>query len=323
MFGEIIDIMQIPAGKKLHKLKNNIEYMNWYQLLIKYANSRYKFENLPKTVNERVLKEALTYYGSVCFFEKDGNLICLPARATQDYNVYGDPCYAWVYGRNGYNEQIKLYIDGEDKSSFVTKGISGTKVKGGKGVYVRENYRTYPFINYVMQYASKLTDTSRTIDTERFHLKRPYIITAEEAVVNTVKKYMESIGENDEYIISSGIFNANSVNSIPITLPTGCLKETEELQDWYMNQFLTLCGINSNEQINKKERLLVDEVNANNESIDNNIDPMIEYIQEQLDTVNEIYGENITVRKSKKEEIEDDICGTCEPDNTSDNIQQP
>ena len=81
MFGEIIDIMQIPAGKKLNKLKNNIEYMNWYQLLIKYANSRYKFENLPKTVNERVLKEALTYYGSVCFFEKDGNLICLPARA--------------------------------------------------------------------------------------------------------------------------------------------------------------------------------------------------------------------------------------------------
>ena len=28
MFGEIIDIMQIPAGKKLHKLKNNIEFMN-------------------------------------------------------------------------------------------------------------------------------------------------------------------------------------------------------------------------------------------------------------------------------------------------------
>lgn len=304
MFGQLIDIMQTTPGKKFAKMKNNIEFMNWYNLLERYAQYRYELEGLPETVNERVLKQALIWYGSCAFFDKDDNLICLPARATQDFNVYGDPCFAWVYGRNGYNEKISLHISGQDESAFVTKGIN-TPPHKGKGVFVRENYKMYPFANYIYSYAWKLTDTARTIDTERFHLKRPYIITAKEEVVPTVKKFMEKTADNEEYIVSTGIFDAADVNALPITLPTGALKETEELQDWYINQFLTLCGLNNNQDSNKKERLIVDEVNANNESIDTNIQPMIEYLQEQIDFVNKIYGTNITV-KAMKEEFEDE-----------------
>ena len=305
MFGYLIDVMQTATGKKISKMKNNVEFLNWFNLLQKYAQYRYEFEGLPDTVNERVLKQALLWYGSCAFFDKDDALFCLPARATQDFNVYGDPCYAWVYGRNGYNEQISLYIKGQDETRFITKGISGQYNTKGKGVFVRENYNFYPFINYTFAYAMKLSDTARTLDVERFHLKRPYIITAKEEVVPTVKKFMEKTGENEEYIVSTGIFNADDVNALPISLPTGALKDTEELQDWYMNQYLTLCGLNNNQDTNKKERLIVDEVNANNESIDTNIEPMIQYIQEQLDEVNKIYSTSITV-KAMKEEFEDD-----------------
>ena len=305
MFGYLIDIMQTATGKKISKMKNNIEYMNWFNLLQKYALSRYEFEGLPDTVNERVLKQALLWFGSCSFFDKDDALFCLPSRATQDFNLYGDPMFSWVYGRNGYNEQISLYIKGQDDTKFITKGVSGQTHTKGKGVFVRENYNIYPFVNYVYSYAFKLSDTARTIDTERFHLKRPYIITAKEEVVPTVKKFMEKTGDNEEYIVSTGIFDANDVNALPISLPTGALKDTEELQDWYLNQFLTLCGLNNNQDANKKERLIVDEVNANNESIDTNIEPMIEYIQEQLDEVNKIYSTDITV-KAMKEEFEDD-----------------
>lgn len=305
MLGYLIDIMNAPSGKKIAKMKNNVEFMNWFHLLERYAQYRYEFEGLPDTVNERVLKQALLWYGSCAFFDKDDALFCLPARATQDFNVYGDPCYAWVYGRNGYNEQIGLYIKGQDETKFITKGVSGQTHTKGKGVFVRENYNFYPFINYVNAYAYKLTDTARTLDTERFHLKRPYMITAKEEVVPTVKKYFDKVNENEEYVISTGIFDANDVNALPISLPSGALKDTEELQDWYVNQFLTICGLNNNQDSNKKERLLVDEVNANNESIDMNIKPMIEYLQEQLDDVNKVYGTNITV-KDMKEEFQDE-----------------
>ena len=310
MLGYSIDIMNAPSGKKFAKMKNNIEYMNWFHLLERYAQYRYEFEGLPDTVNEEVIKESLIWYGSCAFFDKNDALFCLPARATQDFNVYGEPCYAWVYGRNGYNEQIGLYIKGQDESKFVTKGVSGQTHTKGKGVFVRENFNLYPFINYVNAYAYKLTDTARTIDTERFHLKRPYLVTAKEEVVPTVKKYFDKVNENEEYVISTGIFDANDVNALPISLPSGALKDTEELQDWYLNQFLTLCGLNNNQDANKKERLIVDEVNANNESIDTNIKPMIEYIQEQLDDVNKVYGTNISVKAMKEEFQDEDICRT-------------
>lgn len=310
MLGYLIDIMNAPSGKKIAKMKNNVEFMNWFNLLERYAQYRYEFEGLPDTVNERVLKQALLWYGSCAFFDKDDALFCLPARATQDFNVYGDPCYAWVYGRNGYNEQIGLYIKGQDETKFITKGVSGQTHTKGKGVFVRENYNFYPFINYVNAYAYKLTDTARTLDTERFHLKRPYMITAKEEVVPTVKKYFDKVNENEEYVISTGIFDANDVNALPISLPPGSLKDTEELQDWYVNQFLTICGLNNNQDSNKKERLLVDEVNANNESIDMNIKPMIEYLQEQLDDVNKVYGTNITVKDMKEEFQDENICRT-------------
>ena len=310
MLGYLIDIMNAPSGKKIAKMKNNIEFMNWFHLLERYAQYRYEFEGLPDTVNERVLKQALLWYGSCAFFDKDDALFCLPARATQDFNVYGDPCYAWVYGRNGYNEQIGLYIKGQDETKFITKGVSGQTHTKGKGVFVRENYNFYPFINYVNAYACKLTDTARTLDTERFHLKRPYLVTAKEEVVPTVKKYFDKVNENEEYVISTGIFDANDVNALPISLPSGALKDTEELQDWYVNQFLTICGLNNNQDSNKKERLLVDEVNANNESIDMNIKPMIEYLQEQLDDVNKVYGTNITVKDMKEEFQNENICRT-------------
>lgn len=310
MLGYSIDIMNAPSGKKFAKMKNNIEYMNWFHLLERYAQYRYEFEGLPDTVNEEVIKESLIWYGSCAFFDKDDALFCLPARATQDFNVYGEPCYAWVYGRNGYNEQIGLYIKGQDESKFVTKGVSGQTHTKGKGVFVRENFNLYPFINYVNAYAYKLTDTARTLDTERFHLKRPYLVTAKEEVVPTVKKYFDKVNENEEYVISTGIFDANDVNALPISLPSGALKDTEELQDWYLNQFLTLCGLNNNQDANKKERLIVDEVNANNECIDTNIKPMIEYIQEQLDEVNKVYGTNIKVKEMKEEFQDEDIYRT-------------
>ena len=320
MLGYLIDIMNAPSGKKIAKMKNNIEFMNWFHLLERYAQYRYEFEGLPDTVNERVLKQALLWYGSCAFFDKDDALFCLPARATQDFNVYGDPCYAWVYGRNGYNEQIGLYIKGQDETKFITKGVSGQTHTKGKGVFVRENYNFYPFINYVNAYACKLTDTARTLDTERFHLKRPYLVTAKEEVVPTVKKYFDKVNENEEYVISTGIFDANDVNALPISLPSGALKDTEELQDWYVNQFLTICGLNNNQDSNKKERLLVDEVNANNESIDMNIKPMIEYLQEQLDDVNKVYGTNITVKDMKEEFQDEDICRTDSRENKSGSV---
>ena len=47
------------TNKRIAKMKNNLVFMNTFVYLCEKALSRYDFEDLPKTVDDRVLKMAL------------------------------------------------------------------------------------------------------------------------------------------------------------------------------------------------------------------------------------------------------------------------
>ena len=281
-----------PISKKLSKIKNAIEFQNNFANLLHIAKHRYKIKDgtCPDTINERVLIDALLWYGSVTFFSKEGSVIALPSRPTNDFNLYGEPGYAWVWGRNGFNQKVKLTIP--QTGPVLDKGIFGT-IGEGEGVFVRENEIMYPFIQFTYQYAEKISDTMRTIDVQRFHCKRPYIITAQEQVVPTVKEYFNKVKDNEDYIIGSGIFPADAVNAIPITVTAQDIKGMTELYDWYMSKYFELCGIKNNQASSKKENLIVDEVNANNEITEFGVDAVVKYLNKQMETVNALFGTNI------------------------------
>lgn len=287
-------------SQQLARFKNRIEFQNAFARLVKKGLARYKFEGLPETISDRVLKQALLYHGSVCFFEKEGSVLALPACPTSDLTLYGDFKSCFCYGRNGYNIRVPLYVPGADEAPVLNKGvINGTPEP--KGVFVRENEIVYPFVNYCISYAEKISDTMRTLDVTRRNIKRPFVVTAEEQVVPTVKKFFDQRDENMEYIISTGIFPADKVNIAEIPYGSENLKACTDLVEWYMNDFDNLCGFNSNANPDKKERLLVDEVNSNNESTNANMDSLLVYLQSQLDLVNKYLGTDITVIAGKQE----------------------
>ena len=68
------------------------------------------------------------------------------------------------------------------------------------------------------------------------------------------------------------------------------------------NELLTYLGINNNNNV-KKERMIVDEVNANNEYTSINLDLMFDLREKACKEINEKFGLNITV---KKREVEQD-----------------
>lgn len=297
------------TNKQLAEFKNHIEFQNVFARLVHKALSRYNFENLPDTVNERVLKMSLLFHGSVGFFEKEGNLLALPALPNASVTLYGDFKSMYVYGRNGYNAEIALYVPGGAESKLVNKPISGYAPvnKQPMGVWVRENEMVFPFMNHCINYAEKIADTYRTLDVSRKNIKTPYIIAAEEQVVGSVKKFMEQRDSNMDYVVSSGIFPADKINLLPIQTTAENLTACTDLIEWYMNDFLSLCGLNNNANQDKKERLLVDEVNANNEATETDIDSTVRYLQQQLDFVNECFGTDIRIEKAMKEEEEYDV----------------
>ena len=288
--------------KKLAEFQNNLTFQNTFQRLLNDALHRYQFENLPETVSERVVRMALTCYGSVFFFQIENNLVALPgAPDGSGINVYGDYAGAWVYGANGYNERIGLYIEGADNSSLIAKTITNGQPKK-IGFMVRESDTTYPFINYVIQYAEAIADAYRTLDVARQNIKRPYIITTPESNINTIKKYFEHVNNNEPFIISSGSLPTDSITVQPLDINVECTNAASQLIDWYEQKYRELCGYeNMGGQIDKKgENLNSMEITYNDEYTDASLEHRIISITEGLDFMNKTLGTNITVKKEMK-----------------------
>lgn len=294
------------TSKRLAAYKNQTEFLNVYAMLVNEALDRYKFNNLPDTVNERVLIESLLWYGAVGFFVKSGNILALPGMPTASFTLYGDPTEMIVYGRNGYTETIKLYIPNGDDSKLVRSSINGTAPEEGTGVWVRENKMVFPFINYCIEYADKIADTLRTLDTTRMNIKRPYVVVAEESIMNSVKSFFNKRDSNEEYIVSSGVFPADKINLLPFDTNPENLRDCTMLVEWYLNQFRQLEGMKAPSTVDKKAQVSVPELNRDEDVSDSKTESVTEYIQKQLDFVNAKLGCNITVESNFDEEGEAD-----------------
>lgn len=304
--------------KKMSQYKNQIEFMNIFAMLVNEAlSSRYDLEGEPDTVNKRVVLESLLWYGSVGFFMKGGNVLALPGMPTASYTLYGDPTEMIVHGRNGYVDTVKLFIPNGDDSKLVRSSTNGTAPKDGTGIWVRENRLAFPFMNYCIEYADKIADTLRTLDTTRMNIKRPYMIVAEEQIINSVKSFFNKRDNNEEYIVSSGVFPADKIKMLPFDTNSENIRDCTMLVEWYLNQFRQLEGLDSPQTVDKKAQISVDEFHSNEDVSNMKKATDVEYLQQQIDFANEKLG---TSMKIKKVEVEEEKY--VDADNSGDNVQR-
>lgn len=297
------------TGHKLAQWKNDFTRQNVFTRLCIKADSRYDIANTPPTVRKRVVKQSLLFRASVGFFEKEGNVLALPAAPTEGPTLYGDFRNMKVYGRNGYNETIPIFVPGGNESDIVNMSSSEYfNYEKPSGVWMRENDYCYPFINFCIERTEQIADAMRVLDVLRFHLKTPFLIVADEQILPTVKRMMKQVEDNVNYLVSSGVLPVDRINILQKPIGPDTIKAVTDLIEWYYNDFDELCGKNSNSNPDKKERLLVDEVNANNESTKASYNELIEFMQEELDFVNKCLGTNMQIKK-REEDADDDICG--------------
>lgn len=295
---------------KFATYQNNIAFMNVFVRLLQDALHRYKIDGVPDTCSERVMIQSLLWYGNVVLFDKEDHLISLPgAPSGKGYNAYGDPASAWVWARNGKtNEEVTLYLPGEDESNFLKKTSGYINSTGkSKGVIVWENAVRAPFINQVIWFTEKIADTHRTIDVARRNIKTPWILFGTEETVSTVKAALEKFDNNEERIFSTGSFDPKNVAYFPLAVQSDTISSATCLVEWYENKFREICGIDSNSQQDKKgENLVTAELQVNDEYQEQELDKCLKYIQEGLDYANKLFGTNMKVRANKDEYADKD-----------------
>lgn len=302
----------LPAttNKKINQYKNKQTFQNVFVQNMLTALQRYDIEGVPDTCDRRVVLQSLLWYGNVLFFRRDGNVYALPCVNTSEgYTVYGYWRAANWIGLNGMSERVPLKIPGG--TSFLRKIVSGERtVKTDEAVLVRENPLMYPFVQYVWQYSDYMSDTLRTLDTARMHLKHPYVVTAEQSVVNTVKGWLKDTKDNQDALISTGIFPSDKVTIQDLSVTGDNVNAVRALYEWYESQYFGLCGIAHNTGSDKKgENLITAEIGIDEESDSVNIDSRLDCIRQDLTTVNETFGTNIRVVTDRNRPTGGDIDG--------------
>lgn len=238
----------------------------------------FEWENLPPLMESRYIEQALFNNGQVVFLQDNElGFLALDGSPINRLNVYGEPTVWNVHGI-AFN---KIVTDKED------------------AVVIKNNLVRMPTRMYIENYSRRISEVERTIETNIHNQKFPYIVRVDQKNLLTMKNIYSQAEENEPIIYADKSLDVDSFGVFPTLAPFVADKLTDQ-KNSLMNEVLTFLGIN-NANVDKKERLIVDETNANNEFIRKNVEHMLKCRQEACEKINQIFGLNISVKVKEVE----------------------
>lgn len=258
---------------------NNQTYINYLDRLKLIACSLFTWEGLDEVAGfgaSRFLEMSLYENGRACFVkDKDLGYLALKVNPSDKLNVYNLPekVLAWSIG---YNKNYKF----DDV------------------VYIMNNLLELPTSTTINLFAYRLYETERTIDTNLIAQKTPVLIEGDTKTILTLKNTYMSFAGNTPFIFGNKDYNINQkLNALKTDAPYLIDKlETHKHEIW--NEALTFLGID-NANTDKKERLITDEVESNNELINYYLNCFYKTRKQACDMINEKYGLNIKIKLNK------------------------
>lgn len=254
-------------------ITNNMTYVQYLNRLTELAISMFEWKNLPPTVDPRYLELHLFETGCMVYFNDDilGDL-CLDCLPQGRLDVYGNPVLRRAY--SGYNNYQKL-------------------LKQSNSVIIWNNYLHLNSILEVKMFAKRLYNLDRIIDVNANAQKTPVLVQGTEKQRLTLLNLYKEFDGNAPFIFGDKNLDLNSLKSISTNAPYVCDKiYTLKTQVW--NEALTYLGI-SNINIQKKERLITDEVTRNQGGTIASRYSRLESRREAVKKINAMFGTNIEV----------------------------
>lgn len=149
----------------------------------------------------------------------------------------------------------------------------------------------------INRYATMLAMCDSGVAVNLMNAKMAYVFKASsKAQAETMKKLYDdiSMGKPAVFVGENGALNSENVFNLPVK-QNFVADDIQLLKRKIVNEFLSEIGIN-NANLDKRERLTDDEVNANNEEVYCNIQHWYDNITDGLNRANKLYNLNLTVK---------------------------
>jgi hypothetical protein len=278
--------------KSVAAMENEATYFMYYNRLRDYALSMFTWTGLPESVNERFMEKTLFYEGKALFFKDDTmSYMALPFTGTS-LNVYNEYL--------GY----KAYSTGYSKEYTTDNAVP-----------IWSNFSRFPFEPVVREYAKRMYHVERALDLNIRQQKFPFIILGEESQRLTLMNAYEKWEGNEPFIFGYKTgFDKDAFQVLNTPVPYVADKLMSYKHNLW-NEAMTFLGIGNAKQ-DKKERLVADEVAANDEQIQSSRLVMLKARQLACTQINKMFpGLNVNVdftlnqideKEKESEEVDDD-----------------
>jgi hypothetical protein len=250
---------------------NNATFRQYVERLEELSLSMFEWSGLPDTVDARFLELCLFLGGKSVFFKDEAiGFLSLKCIANGPFDVYGIPIKRKAYAsNNSYQKNLN------NKNSVIIWNN-----------YLHTN--SYPA---VLNYAKRLYELDRIIDVNAKAQKTPVLITAPETQRQVMLNVYKEYDGNSPVIFGDKQLDTKGIQAINTGAPYVADK-IYELKTQIWNEALTYLGI-SNINIQKKERMITDEVMRNQGGTMASRYSRLEARRMACEEINNMFGLNI------------------------------
>lgn len=253
-------------------------FHDYYARLKNIALSVYKWEGLPESCNARFLEDTLFHYGCAVFVDDpEMSYLNLKVTPVDALNVYNEAtafqCYSTGYSR----------IFDADKC-----------------VYIRNNYLDKSTDSTILLFAERLTKIEMALSVNINAQKTPILVRCDDKSKLTLENVYAQYEGDIPVIFGHKSLAEKPLEVLTTNAPFVADKLREEKRAVW-NEALEFLGINTNPSDKKKERLIVSEVDSNNEQIDIQALTMLLARQEACERINKMFKLNVSVSRRVEE----------------------
>lgn len=267
-------------------IMNNSTFDDYCYRVKKICNARFKYSGLPESWDEDFLENTLYFKGVLGAWRHEifGNVIsevCI----SDKLNLYRMPIQCNCYG-----------LDITPRNKYVYNGVNVKNIDPERScvVLIKNNPDMRPTFNTVKLFCRRLYEIERTIDVNLKQQKTPMLITCKPnkrlSLLNLFEKY-----DGNEPIIfgTNDLMNEAGINVIETGAPY-LIDKLQIQKQAVWNELLTFLGIN-NSNVEKRERVITAETDANNHFISLNLYNDYRCRKHACNQINEYFGLNINV----------------------------
>lgn len=259
---------------------NDATYYDYLERFKRIAMSMFEWVNLPSSMNSRWLERCLYYNGQAALLKHSKyGFINTNCASAGKINIYGLPtvlnCYSFEFQEN--------------RNLYTGLNPINKKKDTDEAILVLNNWEGVPTCKTMELFALRLYEAERTCDTNIKAQKTPVLVVVNEKQRLLMENLYSQYDGNQPFIFGdSEQFDTNMLKAINTNAPFVADKIMKYKKDIW-EEALTYLGINSL-VTEKKERLITDEANSNNELINLNLQSFLAPRLEACREFNEKFG---------------------------------